>query len=141
MDCISRHDYNHTNFTARDYLTGPRRSTFNSNVGNHEREGSDQLLNTNFENFLDLFSIVFAAFSGFLSGVNLTGEVRNPGTMGTEETDRKTERCETGVEDTRLGLQTGDWSVETSTCWEVLWISHQQHADCAKQRLTLCLCR
>jgi amino acid transporter len=81
-DCISSHDYNKGNFTALDYLTGPKRSTFASNIGNHEREGSDQLHDTNFANFLDLFSIVFAAFSGFLSGVNLTGEVRNPGTRG-----------------------------------------------------------
>jgi hypothetical protein len=61
------------------YFTGPHSDTFYSNIHDHEYTGSRRLENSRMGNFLNLFSIVFAAFSGFISGVNLTGEVRNPG--------------------------------------------------------------
>eukprot|EP00055_Hartaetosiga_balthica_P016009 m.98637 g.98637 ORF g.98637 m.98637 type:complete len:927 (-) comp9018_c0_seq1:894-3674(-) len=70
---------NSTNATIHNYFTGPSSRSFSSNLYQHERTGEEILNGTPFNDFLVLYSIIFAAFAGLLCGVNLTGEVRNAG--------------------------------------------------------------
>jgi hypothetical protein len=53
----------HTNATVADLFTGPSGRSFRSNFYEHERVNKD-LHGSRFQDFLILFSIVFAAFSG-----------------------------------------------------------------------------
>eukprot|EP00051_Salpingoeca_urceolata_P006548 m.86480 g.86480 ORF g.86480 m.86480 type:complete len:969 (+) comp14878_c0_seq1:249-3155(+) len=67
------------NVTIRAAFTGPSLTNLRSNLHAHEDNGNEPLQHDPLGNFLQLFSVVFAAFSGLSCGVNFTGEVRNPG--------------------------------------------------------------
>lgn len=59
-----------------EHFTGPRLSSLKSNLYEHEKEG-EVLTGGAFANFLAIFGIVFAPFSGLACGTNMTGHVKS----------------------------------------------------------------
>ena len=59
-----------------EHFTGPNLTSLQSNLYQHEEQG-EVLSGTPFTNFLSIFGVVFAPFSGLACGSNLTGHVRS----------------------------------------------------------------
>jgi len=59
-----------------DHFTGPSLKSLRSNLDQHEAEG-EKMTGSPFVNFLTVFGIVFAPFSGLACGVNMTGHVKS----------------------------------------------------------------